>query len=73
MLKNCEFCLYDTETTGLNVLNESILEMAFIDLNTDKVVFHEYIYPSNNKKITNSNIHHIDENVLKEKKCINNR
>ena len=62
--------MYDTETTGLDVLNESILEMAFIDLNSDKVIFHEYIYPSNNNKITNSHIHHIDENVLKEKNAL---
>ena len=68
--KKIKFCIYDTETTGLDVLTESILEMAFIDYDSGKKIYHEYIYPSNCKKITNSFIHKIDETVLKEKNAL---
>ena len=71
MYKNYEFCLYDTETTGLDVLEESILEMSFIDLKTNDILYHEYIYPSNNKEITNSHIHHVDKKLLDEKNALN--
>ena len=67
---NTKFCVYDTETTGLDVFVESILEIAFVDLETGDKIYHEYIYPSNGKKITNSNIHHIDESVLDKKNAL---
>ena len=35
------------------MLNEDLIEMAFIDLESGEKVYHEYIYPSNNKPITN--------------------
>ena len=68
--KNTGICLYDIESSGLNVIKESILEICFIDYTTQKTLLHIYVYPSNGKKITNSHIHKIDENVLKNKNAI---
>ena len=68
--KNTGICLFDIESTGLKVTEESILEICFIDYTTEKTILHIYVYPSNGKKITNSHIHKIDEEVLKNKNAI---
>ena len=68
--KNASLCMYDIESSGLNVIEDSILEICFIDFNTETTILHIYINPSNGKKIENTKIHQIDEEVLKEKKAL---
>jgi len=45
--------------------------VCFIDYTTQKTILHIYVNPSNGKKIENTRIHKIDENVLKEKNALN--
>jgi DNA helicase-2/ATP-dependent DNA helicase PcrA len=71
-IKKYPIVVYDLETTGLNILNDVILEIAAITINLDKE-FHQYI--NTDKKIENSFIHNItndflDKNVTKNKKEI---
>lgn len=70
MDKNTKLCFYDIESSGLNVYEESILEISFTDFDTQQSILHIYVLPSNGKKITNSNIHKIDEKVLEEKNAL---
>ena len=70
MDKNTKLCFYDIESSGLDVFTESILEICFTDFETKKTILHLYVKPSNGKKITNSNIHKIDEKVLEEKNAL---
>ena len=64
-------CLYDIESSGLDIMTDSILEICFIDYLSKTTILHIYINPSNCKKIENSHIHKIDENVLKDKNALN--
>jgi len=71
-IKKYPIIVYDLETTGLNILNDVILEIAAITINLDKE-FHYYI--NTDRKIENSFIHNItneflDKNVTKSKKEI---
>lgn len=68
--KNACLCMYDIESSGLNVIEDSILEICFIDFNTQTTILHIYINPSNGKKIENTKIHQIDEELLKKKKAL---
>ena len=70
MNKNTKLCFYDIESSGLDVFTESILEICFKDFETRETILHIYVKPSNGKKITNANIHKIDEKVLEEKNAL---
>lgn len=68
MLKNT--CIFDLETTALKTSEACILEISCVDLLTGKNIFHKYIFPSDKKTITNSNIHGIDEKKLKDNNAV---
>jgi DNA polymerase III epsilon subunit-like protein len=60
---------YDLETTELSTNRACILECFIINW-TGTRYRHWYIYPSDGKKIQNSFIHRIDENVLRQRGAI---
>lgn len=68
MLNNT--CIFDLETTALKTSEACILEISCVDLLTGNNIFHKYIYPSDKQKITNSNIHGIDEKKLKDNNAV---
>lgn len=58
------YIVYDTETTGLDVLNVDILQMCMIDGNTSNVILNTYVQPQNGL-VAGTHIHGIDEEKLK--------
>lgn len=68
MIQN-SILFYDLETTALEISNACILE-CYITNWSGTQSRHWYIYPSDQKPITNANIHNITEEVLREKNAV---
>ena len=63
-------CVFDLETTSLDVKTANILEVAIIDYNTGDIIQHSYIYPHDDITIDNTNIHGIDMELLGKNNAI---
>ena len=63
-------CIFDLETTSLDVKNANILEAALIDYNTGDTILHSYVYPYDDITIDNTNIHGIDMESLSKNNAI---
>lgn len=59
------YLVYDIESTGLDVKNSEILEICIRYYDNEKILLHKYSYP-NYENITNTNIHGIDMNIIKQ-------
>ena len=60
---------YDLETTALEISKACILE-CYITNWSGSVNKHWYVYPSDQRPIENSHIHHITDEVLREKNAV---
>ena len=62
--------ILDTETTGLDFINDKIIEIGIIELIDGirtNIYFHEYIYPQKSISYDAQKIHGLTNDFLKEK------
>ena len=62
------YIIYDLETNGVNVLDNSIMQMTIIAMD-GKILLNEYVYPFDGK-IDAVHIHKIDEKKLRESNAL---
>ena len=63
------YIFYDLETNGIDVLNNSIMQMTIMDIE-GQILLNEYVYPHDGI-IDATHIHGIDEKKLKENDAVN--
>ena len=62
------YLIFDLETNGVDVLNNSIMQMTIIAID-GKILLNEYVYPFDGK-IDAVHVHKIDEKKLKESNAL---
>ena len=62
------YIIYDLETNGLDLQKSAIMQITILDNQSD-ILMNEYVYPYDNN-IQGTEIHGIDEHILKNKRAI---